>query len=114
MAYSDKIVTSIPIEVIWNENDEIPLSREKYLTRHDIKTLLKTSNPQFVVANVGSKLKWIDLSQRYDFWKSEAEKHIADNINEIELDSFPDKYAYVASQWTGENMTPLILLETFH
>jgi len=66
------------------------------------------------VASCGDKLKWVDLNECYDFWKSEAQNHVADDLNHINYESFPGQYAYIASEWTGEIESPIILLEKVH
>ena len=114
MNFSDKIVTTIPLESVWTAQEELPAKRITYLTSEDITQLLKTSVLQFVVADAGDKLKWVDPNRCFDFWKNEAKQHIADNVNQIDLNGFADNYAYVASQWTTQDDIPIILLEKFH
>ena len=113
MKFSDKIVTSIPLEIIWTEQQEVVAKRLKYLSTIDIKQLLNQSKLHFVVAEVGNKLRWIDLSQCFDFWKLEVEKHLADDVDKINLDIYTHNYAYIASQWTEENGAAIVLLEKF-
>ncbi len=114
MNFSDKIVTTIPLENIWTDQNEIQANRTSYLTSDEIKSLLKKSFVQFIVADIGHKLKWIDKDQGFNFWRTEVERHLANDINHIVLNNFVDNYAYVASEWTGEHGTSIILLEKFH
>ena len=76
--------------------------------------MLRTGQVQFVVANVGDKLRWIDASECYNFWKEELETHFAENITRFYPDEFPGEYAYLASEWRGEIQMPIILLEKYH
>jgi hypothetical protein len=114
MKLSDKIVTALPLEIIWTDETELRAGRTSYLTTNDIKNVLRESAVQFVVADIGNKLKWIDKKECFHFWKTEVEGHLANDINNIELDKFFDNYAYVASRWEGEGELPIIVLETFH
>ncbi|WP_210519860.1 hypothetical protein [Hymenobacter terricola] len=114
MNIADKVVTKIPLETIWTDKGELFVKRISYLRAKDVAQLLKNATVQFVVADVGYNLKWIDASQCFDFWKKEAKQHIADNADEIDLESFVDNYAYVASQWEGQDETSIIMLEKFH
>lgn len=114
MNFSDKIVTRIPLECIWTEERELEATRASYLTSNDIGSLLKKSSVQFIVADCGCKLTWIDKKSCFNFWKNEAKLHIADNIDRFYLDDFIDNYAYIASLWTTKDDTPIILLEKYH
>jgi hypothetical protein len=109
-----KIVTHIPITNLWTDDGNISVKRERYLTEDDIQNSLKKYPVAFVVANIGEKLEWISGDKSFDFWKSEIKPHLADNITHINLDNYLENYAYVASEWTGEFETPIILLEKYH
>ena len=114
MENEKKIVTQIPLTSIWTDAENVIAKREKYLTASDIQEFLKKYSVEFVVADVGQKLKWISYDKSFDFWKTEIKPYLANNINKIDLACFPDNYAYVASEWTGEIQTPIILLEKYH
>jgi hypothetical protein len=114
MNFSDKIVTSLPLESIWTEQNKIQAKRTSHLTSDSIKQLLNKTTVQFIVADIGHKLKWVDKSQCFDFWKNEVKTHLVSDPDNIELASYPDHYAYIASEWTGEIESPTILLEKVH
>ena len=115
MNNADRIVTSIPLQNIWTEEEgELPAKRIVYLTNEDIVQLLKNSVVRFVVADVGNKLQWIDTNQCFDFWKQEAKPHTADSTDKIDLDGAIDNYAYIASRWAMQGEAPIITLEKFH
>jgi hypothetical protein len=40
--------------------------------------------------------------------------HLADDHAYICIDSFPEGFAFIASEWTGTNNDPIILLEKYH
>jgi hypothetical protein len=109
-----KIVTQMPMTNLWTVNENVLAKRERYLTADDIQKTLKKYPVEFVVANIGEKLKWISYDKSFDFWNTEIKPHLVDDINNINLDSYLDNYAYVASAWTGEIETPIILLEKYH
>lgn len=109
-----KIVTQIPITNLWTDKENIFVKREKYLTADDIQMTIKKYPIEFVVANIGEKLNWISYDKSFEFWKSEIKPHLGDDINNINLDSYLENYAYIASEWTGEIETPIILLEKYH
>jgi hypothetical protein len=114
MSPSKRIVTQLPLTTLWTDEDDLNVVREKYLDKEALRELLKHTLVEFVVADVGSKLKWITVDKCYDFWKTEVQKHVTDNPHKFYLDDFPDDYAYLASQWTSINKQPIILLEKSH
>jgi hypothetical protein len=114
MEKNKKLVTQMPMTFIWTDSENIFVKREKYLTADDIHEVLRNYPVEFVIANIGEKLKWISTHQSFDFWKTEVKPHLADDINNINLDNFMDNYAYVASKWSGEIEIPIILLEKYH
>lgn len=109
-----KIVIQLPLTNLWTDNEIIFVQRKRYLTVDDIQKTLKKYPVEFVVAIIGEKLKWINYNKSFDFWKAEIKPHLVDDIKNINLESYHDNYVYVASEWTGEIETPIILLEKYH
>lgn len=101
--FSLKIVTKLPIEKLWNENNYIDSTREKNLTKNELINIIKKSPLKFVIADIGHKLKWIPLDKCYKFWKLEIKDNLIKIYDKIELESFPSDYAYLASKWTAQN-----------
>jgi hypothetical protein len=114
MLSSERIVTQLPLEALWSHQGNLDTVRERYLDKAAIREVLSESSVEFVVADVGSKLKWIPPGKCYEFWKQEVQEHVAQNPDRILLDEFPDRYTYVASQWTSKDKIPIILLEKVH
>ena len=114
MNIADKVVAKIPLESIWTDKKELLVKRIAYLTVKDVAQLLSNAAVQFVVADVGLKLKWIDANQRFEFWNKEAKRHIVDSVNKFELASFVGNYVYVASWWEAPDEAPIITLEKYH
>ena len=70
---------------------------------------------EFLVADVGHPLKRIPIDKRFDFWKSEARPHLVNNPDEgFSIEDSPGGYAYLASEWSGQLQTPVVLLEMHH
>ncbi|MFN8360918.1 MAG: hypothetical protein U0264_13475 [Candidatus Kapaibacterium sp.] len=111
---SYKIVTTLPLLSIWVAGRDLTAERVGYLSSKEIQQILHLQPVEFVVPNVGDTLQWIGINACYDFWKSEAKSHIADNTDHIELRNFPGEYAYIASAWIGEFETPVVVLEKVH
>ena len=77
--------------------------------------MLGRSPVEFYVADVGQPLMRVHVSKCYDFWKSEVVSHLVEDPDAgFRLADFPDEYAYVASAWSGEIKTPIVLLERHH
>ena len=114
MLLPDRIVTQLPLTLLWTDEKELQAKRKRYLDREIIKKLLKQAPIVFVLADIGSKLKWIDPNQCYRFWKEEIQERLAENPDKFYLNDFPDGYAYFASEWTSEDGEPIILFEKAH
>lgn len=114
MNLGDRVVTQIPMERLWTDSAEVTAVRGRSLDRAAIRDLLRQGPVQFVVADVGTKLRWIPLGKRFEFWKSDASARIAES-EKIYLEDFPAGHAYVASEWCLPDEEPrLVLLEVVH
>lgn len=114
MDLTNKIVTKIPITELWNSELVIATNRNQYLLTQDVNELLKILPFQFVIADVGLHLKWINKEKCFNFWKTVAKNHIVDNIKKIELAICPDNYAFIASKWITDQQDIIVLLEKLH
>ena len=89
--------------------------RIRMLNRSDIAELLRTGAVEFVVADVGESLRWIDAHGCFDFWKSEVKSHLIEDGSRIDLDKYPDGYCYAATEWEDkESGSSIVLLERHH
>jgi len=105
------IVTRLPVEEL---HTSIGVAeRKRDLQRSDIQSLLELGGVRFVVADIGCKLRWVNESECYDFWKIEARDHIGTPGNSNFLDDFPGSYFYFASEW-ADSTTPIVLLSKCH
>ncbi len=114
MSFTDRIVIEFPLNQLWIDETLLYVKRASYLTKADIKNILKKHAIAFVLADIGKPLEWIKLSDCYRIWKSELEKYIADNPEHINLNEFPNGYAFIASKWIGTNQEDIILFEKVH
>jgi hypothetical protein len=109
-----KIVTHLPLRELWREDGLKTTTRIRSLTEDDIRSLLRSGNIQFVVVDVGASPCWIQPSECFQFWKNEAQPHLAREARVI-LEEFPDRYCYFASQWDGgDPASPIVVLEKQH
>jgi hypothetical protein len=109
-----KIVTQLPLSKLWTDEGDIDAERTRHLTDKNIQEILSASPVDFVIADIGLKLQWISLDQSFDFWKNELKPHLVNGMDGFQLDKFPGNYAYIASEWSGEHPTKIILLEKYH
>jgi hypothetical protein len=107
-----KVVTTTPLTELWTDEGLIDAKRGRQLTSTEIKEILTES--VFVVADVGQRLNWIKQEEVFDFWKTDLQKRLWNKDGKIDLDKFPDGYAYLATEWVGNTDRKIILLEKFH
>jgi len=100
MKISSKIVNEIPLKSLWNDKRTIQAKRERYLTKKELKELLDQHPVKFVIANIGENLKWIPIENCFGNWKSKIKENVVQNLDSIEFDNFPNKFAYIASEWS--------------
>ena len=93
-----KIVTHLPLRDLWRDNGLTTNARGRSFTKDDITDLLRTGLVQFVIADVGAPLQWIQLHDCHRFWKNEVRPHLAADSKAI-LDEFPGSSCYFASLW---------------
>jgi hypothetical protein len=107
-------VTHLPLRELWRDNGLLSGARGRWLTNDAITKLLRSGRVQFVVADVGVPLQWIQLQDCYRFWKDEVKPHLAGHARAI-LDQFPGNYCYFAFQWdtAGDEML-IVVLEKHH
>ena len=110
----ERIVTTIPLESLWTDEEQIEASRERYLTAADLTEMLKMHPVEFIVADVGAPLKRISVDKCYEFWESEVRRHLLNPHGKVDRSKLPDDYGYLASEWSGRIGVPIVLLEKIH
>jgi len=114
MRFDQRIVSQTPLHELWNDRGVVTDKELRELNAADIAELLRVGKVQFVVANVGSPLKWVPVDECYSFWKSEVKNHLADPAANNYLEDFPDEYCYFASEWETKGVEPVVLLVMSH
>jgi hypothetical protein len=115
MTPSMRTVNRIPLDVLWDEAGEVAATRERWLSKSALRELLRKYPVVFYVAEIGRPLRQVRVEDCYDFWKSEVQAHVVEVPDSgFQLVDFPGGYAYVASEWSGEIQTPIVLLEMHH
>jgi hypothetical protein len=101
------------LTALWNDLGELDASKLRDLQEADIRSLLQLGRVQFVVADVGNKLEWIPSEDCFHFWKTIVKPHMC-STEGTPLESFPDEYAFFASEWTSKDAVPIVVLEKSH
>jgi hypothetical protein len=84
-----RIVTQIPLPTVWG-----PDGVDRRLSKQ-----------------VGLPLRWIEGSDRFEFWKREVAARLADPHSAIDLESFPGEYCYLAHEWAGVDGRAVVLVK---
>lgn len=109
-----RIVTAFSIDQLWNDAGPVVAVRQRDLAVTDARELLRLGPVQFVVANIGEKLRWIPLTDSFSFWKQEVQSHLAEPDTSILLRNYPGEYCYLASEWLSQAEEKIVLLERIH
>lgn len=111
-AFPEKIIATLPLDRLWDKNGFLEGKRGNFLSREQIAPLLDQC--EFVIANLGYKLEWIDPKENYSFWKKTLKTHLCDMPDEgCSLVDFEGGYFYFASLWEIRKRK-IILLEMHH
>ena len=115
MRPDERIVTQLPLNELWNSRGSLQAERRRWLCREDIRQLLQSGPLQFVIADAGRPLQGI-AEERFVFWKLEVRPHLVDEPERpFDIDTFPEGYAYLASQWVfDDSSASIVLLERYH
>ena len=114
MDLKDRVVIQTPLTELWTAEQILEHKRRRNLQKEDIKAILKDKSIEFVFADVGQKLRWTEKNKCFDTWKREIEKHLIEDNTKIRIDDYPDNYGYLASEWTKNDDSPVVLLEKIH
>lgn len=110
-----RIVTRLPLQELWREDGFTTPARGRWLAPEDIRGLLRLGRVQFVVVDLGHSPRWIPIQECYEFWKNDAQTHLASPDAELCLEDCPDGYFYIASEWSDRDAgAPIVVLEKSH
>jgi hypothetical protein len=111
---SVRIVTQIPLTELWDSTGVIRAARGPYLTVDDVRDLLGRGSPRFAIADIGKALEWIRGNEAFQRWKTKVRTHLVDPHQPFVSDEFPNGLAYVASEWTLDDGSTVIVFEVYH
>lgn len=114
MELTHRQVTSIPLRELWDGSGVLSASRHRDIGAEKLRELIRLGPVRFVVADLGSPLRWIAPKDRFSFWKSEVRPHLAEPEQHVWLDSFPDSYCYFGSEWRDASDVPIVALVRSH
>jgi len=103
----------MPIQKLWNENGFVEANKIKNITKAELVEMLKQGSVEFVIANISENLKWIPLNKCYENW-AKTKNQVVQDLEKFDLESFPNNFAFVASEWSHDNQARTILLEKHH
>ncbi len=106
-----RVVLHIPVTELWKEDGQLLTCRVRGLGGNDVRELLRSGAPEFVVADVGLRLEWISGDRIFAFWKDEVMPRLVQLP--VERSRIADR-AYVASEWVTVGGTTVVLLEKYH
>ena len=106
-------VTRLPLQQLWRGADQFEAG-ERGLGLGEIAALLRVQSVEFVIADVGKPLCWVEPAVCFEFWKSEVKPRLATAARTY-LSAFPGERGYVACEWHSKTGTyPVIVLECLH
>jgi hypothetical protein len=114
---ADRIVTQMPLERLWDDQGELTHVRGGCIGSERIRELLRSGRVMFVVADCGEKLSWIQEEDLHRYWKTVIQPHLVEpdeSENGQRLETFPDEYCFIATEWREADQVPVILLEMQH
>ena len=107
-------VFQLPLDELWDDSGRLPLTKVRDLGSAEVADLLRGGPVRFVVAGVGSRLKWVPVGDCYRFWKAEVKPRLVEPAAErFRLEDFPGEYCYIAAEWAG-GAEPVVVLEARH
>ena len=111
-----RVVTSWPLNELWDDRRAVPAQRIRDVGSDQIRQLLREGEVQFVYHEGGGRLRWVRREARYRFWKEELAPHVIEpSLPAYVLDDLPDGYGYVCSEWRASaGDAPIILAEMAH
>jgi hypothetical protein len=72
MESSMKIVTRLPLDELWTDGGAVQGTRSEGVGEDEIRMMLAQGPVQFVEANIGHRLRWVPLTDRFRYWKNDV------------------------------------------
>jgi hypothetical protein len=115
MDWAKRVVSSTPLSELWNEKGPLPAERRGDIGAERVRTLLRESTLQFVVADAGLPLQWVPASDRFRFWKEEvAPRLVEPGAQGFRPENFPAATCFTACEWRTPGGNAVVLLERHH
>ena len=114
MEPSQRVITATPMRELWDQNGPVAAHRSRDLTAADLRDLLRRGPVRFVVADPGSRPRWIPEGDCYSFWKVEVQSHLVGPGGAARLDEFAGGYCLFAAEWSPGEGSPIVVLEMAH
>jgi hypothetical protein len=108
-----RIVTKLPLTELWDDAGPVAASRHRDLTAANIRELLRAGPVRFIVANVGTPLRWVSEGECFQFWKDEVRSRVADSVG-AHLEDYPGAFCYFAGEWAATDGPPIVVLSITH
>jgi hypothetical protein len=112
MSDNDKIITNFPVNELFKNNNKLTCIKRQ-LNKDKIIEIIRIQPIEFIIADIGLKLKWINIQGCYNFWKQGISNNLAFE-KPINLDNFDNNYCFGVSEWKYPNEEMVILLEKLH
>ena len=110
-----QVVTTLPLEKLWDAAGAVEASRLRWVSVDDVREMLRLGPVRFVVADIGRTLRWVPLTSCFNFWRDDVRDHLASHQEGKSLDAFPGAYCYFGSAWSGGSQpSPIVVLEKAH
>ena len=111
MDITQRIVTRLPLQELWNDQGSSSKHRIRDLSLDDLQVMLSSGTVQFVVVNVGHRPQWLSKKDCYRLWKSTIRPHLAEPTSKVFLEDFLGEYYYRAFEWLFDSENIVVLEE---
>jgi hypothetical protein len=115
VSYHGKKISCLPVSQLSKEGRVISVNRLRYIGAVEVQQMLTLGLVEFVIAEIGKPLFWINCDDASMFFNQRIAKHIVEDPDDgFYLPDFPGGLALVASEWQQESVVKLILFESHH
>jgi len=115
VASSDRPVTTLPLDEVWDESGALSLKPGDHLDRPAMESILRAGVARFVVADPGHPLEWVPKAKTRSLWRREVSERLLGPNQKAFIDDFNDAYFYRAHAWTDKDgIVTTVVLERHH
>ncbi len=104
---------NVMAKVIWSR---VEWSRRfiRYLDEKEVEEVLLNESPEVFINEVDDKLTLLPMQQLEEFWTDKLNKHIAPDIEDIDVSAYELGYCYSAELWKAKTGQKVLLLRYHH